>query len=325
MPKRVTVLFGHCVDEPECNGGLPRDMKISRGQLTRIVDWFHGRYDVGTLGGTLEGIRSGSADKSAIALTMDDGYRDNATTLRPILAERGIGATVFLESRPLDERKVNWSHKMFWMFDQGVEAEAFARDYMLATEDAETAEKFRRLFEEGSPSSYHVKRILKYEADEAERDRLVDELFVAAGGDDAELCETLYMSWDQARELRDAGFELGGHTVNHVILSRLDEQRAKDEIGGCLDAMERELGERPKVFAYPFGRRWDYSDETCRVARECGVEIGVNTHAGTNDGSGDGLQLKRIPIDDDSKLHMLVAEACGGFDLLRKVGVDLSE
>jgi hypothetical protein len=30
-------------------------------------------------------------------------------------------------------------------------------------------------------------------------------------------------------------------------------------------------------------------------------------------------------IDEDAELHVIAAEACGGFDLLRRIGIDLSE
>jgi len=32
-----------------------------------------------------------------------------------------------------------------------------------------------------------------------------------------------------------------------------------------------------------------------------------------------------VAIDEDARLHLLVAEACGGFDLLRKLGLEWSE
>ena len=46
---------------------------------------------------------------------------------------------------------------------------------------------------------------------------------------------------------------------------------------------------------------------------------------GTNDARTDPYQLKRLMIDETSQLHLLAAEACGGFDLLRRIGIDLSE
>ena len=105
-----------------------------------------------------------------------------------------------------------------------------------------------------------------------------------------------------------------------------DREQAGAEIDGCRASIERELGaEHTRTFAYPFGRRWDYTDETLGVTREAGFELGVNTHAGTNGPDADRLQLKRLPVDDTTPMHLLVAETCGGFDLLRRVGLDLSE
>jgi hypothetical protein len=37
------------------------------------------------------------------------------------------------------------------------------------------------------------------------------------------------------------------------------------------------------------------------------------------------MELRRIMIDEDARLHLIVAEACGGFELLRRAGLDLSE
>ena len=93
MPRRLTVLFGHCVAQPDCNGFLPGDMKISDAKLGRIVDWFAQRYDFRPLSEAFDGVANGGA-RSAVALTMDDGYRDNATALLPLLRERGLAATI---------------------------------------------------------------------------------------------------------------------------------------------------------------------------------------------------------------------------------------
>ena len=324
MPRRLTVLFGHCVAQPDCNGFLPGDMKISDAKLGRIVDWFAQRYDFRPLSEAFDGVANGGA-RSAVALTMDDGYRDNATALLPLLRERGLAATIFLESRPLDERRVNWSHKYFWLLSRGMEPAELARQLMLESEDPAIQEELRRLLEEGRADVYQVKRILKYEAEPGARDRALDAVFAAHGGDERALCESLYMSRDDARSLRRAGFELGGHTVHHEILSGLDREGAEAEIRGCRDALERELEAPPRSFAYPFGRRWDYKPETCELVREAGFALAVNTHAGTNDGRTDVFQLRRIPIDEGAQLHLLATEACGGFDLLRRVGLDLSE
>jgi peptidoglycan/xylan/chitin deacetylase (PgdA/CDA1 family) len=328
-PRRLTILFGHCVDAPEVNGGLPADMKIRAASLARILGWLKRRYRVVTIDEGLRSLADGNASGSLVALSMDDGYKDNATHLLPLLAEVGVPATIFLETRPLDERRLNWSHLYFWLLDGRLDAETFARGYLERSEDPAALEGLRRALEEGAAPdrlAYRVKRVLKYEADEADRDRVVSEIFHAHGGDERALCDAIWMTWDEVRRLRDAGWELGAHTAGHAILSRLDVERARDEVERAASSMERELGTRGATFAYPFGRRWDYDEGSREVVRAAGYRQAVMTHAGTNTRAMlPSLDLRRIAIDDGTRLHLLCAEACGGFELLRRLGVDLSE
>jgi peptidoglycan/xylan/chitin deacetylase (PgdA/CDA1 family) len=257
---------------------------------------------------------------------MDDGYRDNLLALAPLLAKSGAKATVFLESRPLDERRLNWTHKYFWTLDR-IGPARFAARYSELCGGAGAGAAERRLAAAGASAKpgYQLKRVLKYEVDPLERDGIVDAIFREQGGDERALCGELYLSWPEARALRDAGIELGCHTVSHAILSRLDAERQQEEIEGCARALERELGSAGAALAYPFGRRWDYDARSVEAARGAGYACAVNTHAGVNVRGSDPYQLKRVAIDDSSELALIAAEACGGFELLRKLGIDLSE
>ena len=326
QPRRLTVLFGHAIDAPEHNAGLPGEMKIRGERLRQILRALGKRYELCTLSGGVDALRADPRGKrSLVALTLDDGYRDNRTALLPLLAEVGAPATVFLETRPLDERKVSWSHKYFWCLGR-MDAEALARRYLVLCEDSAAAEGLRRLLEEPDRLEYRVKRLLKYDADAADRDRVLDTIFTETGGDDRALCEDLYLDWDDARALADAGIELGGHTVRHEVLSRLSPEEAREELDACTRAMSTQLpGWEPRVFAYPFGRKWDYDEGSREALRAGGWDVAVNTHAGTNGPGTPPLDLRRIPIDDHTQLHLLVAEACGGFDLARRFGLDFSE
>ena len=87
-----------------------------------------------------------------------------------------------------------------------------------------------------------------------------------------------------------------------------------------------ELGEEAgRTFAYPYGRRWDFDDASMRAAAECGFAAAVTTHAGANEAGCDLYRLARWTIHEGARLHLIAAEACGGFALLRRFGLDLSE
>jgi peptidoglycan/xylan/chitin deacetylase (PgdA/CDA1 family) len=337
MPPRLTILAGHCVGPAEGAGGaavqdgahLPADMKIAPEQLERILGWFQRRYELSTVGGGVERIfreqGGAGARRSLVALSMDDGYRDNYSRLLPVLRRLRAPATVFLESRPLDERKVNWSHKYFWILERMSQFD-FVHRYGELTKETQLFHEMNQVVTEGRLEPlYHVKRLLKYDASPQDRDLVVDRIFREQGGDERKLCDELYMTWDEAREMRDAGVELGGHTVNHVILSRCPQEEAEREIREGRAAMERELGVGVVTFAYPWGRRWDFNRESREAVGKAGFGCAVTMHPGVNRRQSDPWELKRVAIDGGVRLHLLVAEACGGFELLRKVGVDLSE
>lgn len=319
MPRRLTILAGHCVSAPS-NASLSKDMKIESRKLELILSWLAAHYEVTTVGAGLARLAQ-PGSKSLAALSMDDGYLDNISHLLPLLAKVGVPATIYLESRPLDERRVNWSHKYFWLIDR-VGPEEFIARFTALCGDGRTNELLAKL---AKKRSYDIKRILKYEAPTAERSRVIDALFAELGGDERALCDELYLTWEDARALSRAGIELGGHTVNHEILVRLDRAAAEREVSGSRSALQRELEIAGESFAYPFGRRWDYGRESQETVRAAGYASAATTHAGTNRASTNPYELKRIMIDEDADLSLIAAEACGGFDLLRKIGIDLSE
>ncbi|MFF8673324.1 polysaccharide deacetylase family protein [Streptomyces sp. NPDC015242] len=70
------------------------------------------------------------------------------------------------------------------------------------------------------------------------------------------------LSWRQIRTLDVAGVEIGGHSRTHPQLDTFPRRKLVDEIVGCRETLENELGHRVSTFAYPHG----YSD--ARVRRD---------------------------------------------------------
>ena len=77
-------------------------------------------------------------------------------------------------------------------------------------------------------------------------------------------------------------------------------------------------------FAYPWGRPWDFDEASQRAVRIAGFSAACTMTPGVNLPRSDPMQYTRLAIDDNCELHLLVAEACGGFELLRRFGLDLS-
>jgi len=327
---RLLVLYGHCVDQPETNGSLDADMKISGARLEAILTALRRSHDLVTLGEGLERLRSRNAGRSMVALTMDDGYRDNLHDLVPLLERTGARATVFLEGGAVAARELPWLHSLGWLVGRLGATEAAAR-VTARLGDVPGAPV-------GVTDAGALKRKLKYDADPTRRDAVLLELVKAEGGDPAGIVDDLYLSREEAQALAaSASVEVGGHTAHHPVLGRLGVDAQEREISGGAALLRELLGEEVSddgqaplgasghVFAYPYGRRWDIDEHSPGMVRAAGYTCAVTTHAGVNHRSTDPYLLKRWPIHDGTALHEVGTEASGGFELLRRLGIDLVE
>jgi len=62
-----------------------------------------------------------------------------------------------------------------------------------------------------------------------------------------------YINWDQVRELKSKGMEIGSHGWYHQYFSRENLESLKREIFGSKEKIEKELGENIYTLSFPFG------------------------------------------------------------------------
>ena len=89
--------------------------------------------------------------------------------------------------------------------------------------------------------------------------------------------------------------EIGGHTITHPILARIDAAEAEREIAGGKAELEAILGEKVELFAYPNGKPVeDYTAEHVAIARRVGFRAAVTTSWGAGRRTSDPFQLPRF-------------------------------
>jgi len=325
-PPRLTILYGHCVADPAVNGDLAPEMKLSAARLEALLRALGRRFDLVTIGEGMARLAAGTAERSMVALSMDDGYVDNLTQLVPLLERTGARATVFLEAGPVVERRLGWLHTFEWL-EQKLGAPALAEllaEALVAGRAPQAAVERVRAARAGGA----LKRALKYDVPAAPRDTALAELAAREGCDPRQLVARLYLDAAGARALVQSGrIEVGGHTIDHPVLATLSAEAQLAEIDGGRQRLAAALGERAplETFAYPYGRRWDFDAASVAAAEAAGFRWAVTTHAGTNTATSDRFRLRRWPIEERTPLHVLGAEASGAFEWLRRLGLDLVE
>ena len=321
----VPVLMFHNVGNPKTTDYIPGHMKVAEATLERLLAALaRAGYGTLTLRQLVEAFERGETPRDAVVLTFDDGYKDNHDVLLPLLRRHKAVATVFVQTGPMHGR-INWLHHYFWVLHRvgphKVGAELAQR--LPAADGSASRQTLRALPQDPVAAEYQLKRVLKYEVSAADRDRLLAEIFAAAGGDDATLAREVWLSPEDCRALDAAGVELGAHTVDHLVLSSLDRAAQRAQIEGSLSDLRGWLGHDVTTFAYPYGRSWDYNADTLGVLKELGLRGAITAMPGLNEPATERLQLRRTAVSEELPLSELLCEVDGAFDWLSRRGLDL--
>jgi peptidoglycan/xylan/chitin deacetylase (PgdA/CDA1 family) len=105
-----------------------------------------------------------------------------------------------------------------------------------------------------------------------------------------------WMTWDQVRVLNERGFDIGAHTRTHVDLGRAHGTAARDEIAGARTEIEREIGRRVDLFAFPYGRRENMTESNRALVRAAGFRCCCSCFGGVARGTADPFRLQRIAV-----------------------------
>lgn len=208
----------------------------------------------------IEALRRRARTEGMVALTFDDGYRNNIEHAAPLLGERGAPATFFLATGYIGRSRWAWVDRLEAALDRAAEGE-FASSVL--------CERVRlvRAADERQKVLMRVKALLKvlpWQQAEARAREMELELGV---GDVPPYGLYRFMSWEDARQLRAAGFEIGAHTVNHALLSRVPMSEAEQEIVESQSRVLAEIGSCSETFCYPNGKRRDYTPEVTDFCR----------------------------------------------------------
>jgi len=225
-----------------------------------------------------------------IAISFDDGYRNNINVALPILERYGFPATIFLTTGLVGSDRAMWHSRLLLALER-TSVPNLARDGWVlpldrARDRTAAAWRLQVAIKETSGQDFGhavsaIEAELKVPVDpRVERDSsfaMMDEADITNG-------------------LKSGLIEFGAHTVTHPLLSRLDDETVAREVGGSCGAVEVMTGQPCRCFAYPNGRPEDYDDRTVRRLKARGVRAAVTTDEGTNRYDCDPLRLMRLAV-----------------------------
>jgi peptidoglycan/xylan/chitin deacetylase (PgdA/CDA1 family)/CelD/BcsL family acetyltransferase involved in cellulose biosynthesis len=243
---------------------------------------------------TLDQIAGGQFPKGrpyCVAVTFDDGYRDNFLCAFPILKSLAIPATVFLATGYVESGELPW-------YDQIRLAFKLTKRKQIALSGGGPSGKL----DESPARARFSETVLRWMRGlpQAERKAAIVEVFDALHVPHQPNLPNQMLRWEDIRQMAKCGISFGAHTVTHPVLSRCSGKEVRKEVFESKQAIENRLQTPVVHFAYPFGQTQDYSLQAKQIVREAGFKTAVTTVWGVNEPDSDPFELRRFaPWDSD--------------------------
>lgn len=304
------VLMYHRVAEPTSD---PWDMAVTPTHFAEHLDVIRRYGECLPLAKFTDRMASADRPRRMIAITFDDGYRDNALNAAPLLEAQDMPATVFVVSSTVGAGRDFWWDALARVFltmphlPAELRLEVAGQDHVWLLDDAaecppDVLSALGR-WSADNDAVWHPRQTLflavwkilngcRLEVAEA----LCEQVVAWAGTDRAGPPADHTMTADEVNQLASGGLiEIGGHTVNHFPLDLADPIQAAAEIGGCRTALREMAGREIESFSYPFGR---FSKKTPEIVRLAGFRRACNSWRSIAFPETDPFGIPRIVIPD---------------------------
>ncbi len=252
------------------NAGLEITPEFLDAAITRAVAL---GYELISLNDAVQRLEAGQTGSRPFAVfTLDDAYRDNLEHALPVFRRHKCPFTVFVAPAI-----ANGHCELWW---RGLEAivnstprlkvNVSGVDFDLVAESkVQKTAAFEQIY-------WPVRNLPEHE-----QRRWIREVSQTHNIDLDAMCRGLAMSWNELREVASEPLcTVGAHTVNHYAIAKLSPEEARFEVVSSREQIERELGQRIDLFAYPYGDEASAGPRDFAIVQDAGYRAAVTTRKG---------------------------------------------
>lgn len=206
-----------------------------------------------------------------VVLTFDDGLMDHYEFVFPELERRNLWGIFYIPTGPQLNKKllnVHRTHCLLGQYGGETMLEAALSSVNNEMLEAKHVKEFKELTyarQDNDQATLRFKRLFNYFLRPKFRNSILDKL-VDQFIDERSITQNYYVNAQQLKEMQDRGMIIGGHTVNHPVLSTLNRKEQLSEIKGCLDWLNFAVGESEiQTFCFPYGGGHCFNEDTIGI------------------------------------------------------------
>lgn len=286
-PKNIILMY-HRVAEVEND---PWELSVKPDYFKEHLQVLSRFDEVLTLRNLSEKVINQRSRKKAIALTFDDGYRDNLYVAKKWLETFKIPATFFIASGYTGIKREFWWDELERLLlapgrlPQKFQLNEMQLEWELGTDAVMTNEEYKKYqswtTDNNPPTKRHglylaVWQVLREYSHEKQL-KVMDQISEWSGNGD-EKRENYPMTKEELTKLSRSEFiEIGAHTYYHPSLPAIPQAAQMNEIFEGKKALEAWLNKQIKTFSYPYG---NYSMKTINLVKDAGFDFAYTSQPG---------------------------------------------
>lgn len=298
--QRLTIVTFHRVLPEALRQQYPYpNLAVTPEELDWFLGYFRRWWQVGSMAEALSEFRAGNpSGRLPLAVTFDDGQRDNYEHARPVLARHGVHATFYIPVEAIQRSTLIWHDRLGFALLDALQGPPPARGELPALlaplgDDGRAALELHEPIAVLDAVAAAAKRI-----GAADREAMIERLAHRFGSKQPREWAGL-MSFDEIRQLLADGHEIGSHSLTHPFMVRCTDAELERELHESRRILEAELHCKVQSFCYPDG---NCDLRTQQAAERAGYDNAVTTRWGNNSRAAPQHALRRY---DMSNKHAL--------------------
>lgn len=165
--------------------------------------------------------------------------------------------------------------------------------------------------------------VLKYAAPIFQEFNLTGTVFISpglvengtSGADPSFRARGPFMDWEQLRMLQDMGWTIGGHAMNHPVLSRLSDSKSHEQINLSRSLIKEHLGASCNMMAYPYGTPGTVSEREHNLAAKAGYKAAFIAVTGVPDIGMNQFIIPRSKVLGSDNKRVFLSILDGALDI----------
>lgn len=291
--KSAAIIRYHSIhsDRPGDLDGIPPTISHHVDLFERQIEMMSKNFnliDMDTISDTLSS--KASFPRRSVAITFDDGYRNNLTLATPILEKFNVRGTFYVLSELLEHPVVPWfcqTHEYF----RRCSVQRWQNPISRMESSLETPTDRN--------SEHRIVNGALAKMDHHSRIRALEEIRSALDATSLDF-GNLLLSQDNLSELIDRDHCVGSHTHSHPNLTLVTEQEAKFQIVQSRNTLGAAFPNKIRHFCFPNPfHQPHWSKSVCNMVENAGYDSAVTCSRGIITGSTDKYAIPRCAVPHD--------------------------